>query len=199
MVGIEEKQINAGECTVHYLEAGSRQGRSMVLLHGMKFQAETWRELKTIETLAGAGFHVIALDMPGFGKSAACNCAAGEVLRNFLVAKELGKPVLVGPSMGGRICLEFAIDFPEMTGGLVLVGAVGVEENRKRLAGLKMPCLIVWGGEDAISPIENGRLLHKEIKHSQFLVLEGAPHPCYLEKTEQWHSALLVFLKEYFV
>ncbi|HFQ90372.1 MAG TPA: alpha/beta hydrolase [Desulfobulbus sp.] len=194
MAGINSKTIPVQGCTVHYLEAGPAGGRDVVLLHGMKFKAATWQELGTLERLAAAGFHGVALDMPGFGESPACGLPDDEVLAGVITGLGLERPVLVGPSMGGRIALEFALDHPDVAGGLVLVGAVGVEENRDRLARIKLPTLIVWGGEDAVSPIANSDILATEIAGARKMVIDGAPHPCYLDKPDIWHTALVDFL-----
>ena len=51
MPQITEKTIDLDGCLIHALEAGPKEGRSVILLHGMKFQAETWRELGTLAAL----------------------------------------------------------------------------------------------------------------------------------------------------
>lgn len=56
--------------------------------------------------------------------------------------------------------------------------------------------MILWGGDDRISPLENGRLLAREIGGASFFVIDGATHPCYLEQPEIWHRELLAFLLE---
>ena len=58
--------------------------------------------------------------MPGFGKTPQCINPTDIVLRDFIKQEDLDRPVLVGPSMGGRISLEFAINYPELAGGLVV-------------------------------------------------------------------------------
>ncbi|MFP7753423.1 alpha/beta fold hydrolase [Thermodesulfobacteriota bacterium B35] len=194
MTEIRSKTIAAQGCTVHYLEAGEPDGRDVLLLHGLKFRAATWEELGTLERLAEAGCHAVALDMPGFGESPACGQDEDRVLAAVITGLGLDRPVLVGPSMGGRIALEFALDHPELVGGLVLVGAVGVEENRARLAEIRVPTLIVWGSEDAVSPLANSDILASEIAGARKMVIDGAPHPCYLDKPDIWHTALTDFL-----
>ena len=194
MAEITAHKIQIDTCDVHYLTAGNPADKTVILLHGMKFQAATWQELGTLEQVAAAGFHAVAVDMPGFGKSPACSMEQDSVLEQFIQRLDQDNVVLVGPSMGGRIALEFTINHPEQVSSLVLVGAVGVEENRQRLGEIKVPTLIVWGSEDQISPPGNSDILHSSISSSEKIVIEGAPHPCYLDKPEQWHDGLVHFL-----
>jgi abhydrolase domain-containing protein 14 len=194
MTDIISKKIDASSCCLHCLEAGKADGLDVILLHGMKFQAATWQELGTLDKLAAAGFHPLALDMPGFGKSAACEADQDKVLADCIVQGELNRPVLIGPSMGGRLALEFALNHPGILGGLILVGAVGVAENKDRLAQLDLPVLILWGGADQISPLENSDILLDNIKGAKRMILEGSPHPCYLDQPDAWHKAVLDFL-----
>lgn len=35
----------------------------------------------------------------------------------------------------------------------------------------------------------------KQLPNHQVLVMEGASHPCYIDKPEEWHTKLLDFLK----
>jgi abhydrolase domain-containing protein 14 len=190
---ITSKIIDLDGCVVHCLECGEVKGRAVVLLHGMKFQAETWRELGTLEVLAGLGLHVLAVDMPGFGKSPASETPPVEVLAQFIRQQGLDRVVLVGPSMGGRIALEFAIKYPQRIAGLILAGAVGVEENRAGLTGIVAPTHIVWGAEDQISPLANSATLLAEIKNATREIYPEAPHPCYLVQPDRWHASLRTF------
>ncbi len=196
MTEVLERKEPVGSCEIHFMEAGEATGRDIVLLHGMKFQAKTWKDLGTLDVLARAGQHALAIDLPGFGGSPECGSSPGAVLLDFINDRKLEKPVLIGPSMGGRVCLEFCLDNPGIVGGLVLVGAVGVHENRGRLEQINVPTLIIWGGEDAISPIKNGKLLSEMISGSSFRIIDGAPHPCYLDQPETWHNELVSFLEK---
>jgi abhydrolase domain-containing protein 14 len=190
---IASKNVECDGCVVHCLECGNPDGAPVILLHGMKFQAETWRELGTLEVLAGLGLQVLAVDMPGFGRSPASERKPVEVLAHFFEQRGLDRAVLIGPSMGGRIALEFAIRYPQRVGGLILVGAVGVDENRAGLAGITAPTLVVWGAEDQISPLANSDTLLAEIKSATREIYPEAPHPCYLAQPDRWHASLHTF------
>lgn len=180
---------------INYLAAGRAEKRPVVLLHGMKFQAATWQDLGTLEKIADAGNYALALDMPGFGKSPACSADQDSVLDSFIDRLGRDGVTLVGPSMGGRIALEYTINHPDKISGLVLVGAVGVQENEGHLADIAVPTLLVWGGSDQISPLANAELLDNKIERSRKIIIEGASHPCYLDNPDAWHTALLDFLQ----
>jgi len=198
MNAISELQLDCDGHPVHTLQAGPDSGPLILLLHGMKFKAATWRETGTLATLAEAGYRAAALDMPGFGLSPAAPVKPAAVLKEAIRRTSRNRAILLGPSMGGRIALEFTLDNPDLVSGLVLVGAVGVEENRKRLRELSLPCLAVWGGEDAISPLANGQLIQQKVTGAQLSIIAGAPHPCYLDQPGEWHRLLLGFLAEKF-
>lgn len=175
------------------LAAGPLSGRSVLLLHGMRFQAETWRQLGTLAHLAAAGMRAVAVDLPGFGRSPAGPATAGQVIGAVIRQFALYRPVLLGPSMGGRVALEFALAHPELLGGLILVGAVGILENRSRLGEIKVPVLAVWGGSDTVSPPTLGRLLAAEIPDCRLLEIPGAPHPCYLGHAPLFNGEVAAF------
>ncbi|MFM6189655.1 alpha/beta fold hydrolase [Planktothrix sp.] len=54
----------------HFLEVGNPQDPSVLFLHGSSFKAETWQEIGTLEFIFQNQYHGIAVDLPGYGKSA---------------------------------------------------------------------------------------------------------------------------------
>jgi pimeloyl-ACP methyl ester carboxylesterase len=111
---------------VTYVEAGS--GPVLLLIHGMAGSAGNWQEV--IEPLA-RHHTVVAPDLPGHGASAPGSgdyslgaLAAG--LRDLLVVLGHDRATLVGHSLGGGIAMQFAYQFPEMAGRLVLVSSGGL-------------------------------------------------------------------------
>ena len=193
MIGPTSQNIDLGDCVIHCLESGNSAGTPVVLLHGMKFQAATWQELGTLDLLASLGLSVLAVDMPGYGQSPACEREPAEVLHRLVAQRGLERVVVIGPSMGGRIALEFGMHHPEQLAGLILVGAVGVMENRNGLAGITVPTLIVWGAADQVSPLAHCDILCDEIEHATKEIFPDAPHPCYLAQPDRWHASLRTY------
>jgi abhydrolase domain-containing protein 14 len=196
MTDISTQQLDCGGHPIHTLQAGPAAGPLVLLLHGKMFKAATWQETGTLAILAKAGYRALALDMPGFGNTPAADIKPAEILKKAISQATPSGAILLGPSMGGRTALEFTLDNPDLVKGLVLVGAVGVQENRERLKEIALPRLAVWGGEDTISPLANGHLLEQEIRDAELAVIPGAPHPCYLDQTDEWHRILLGFLTD---
>jgi len=193
MQAIQNKTIIIEGVPINTLQAGDFSRPTLLFLHGKAFQAETWLDLGTLQAAVGAGFSVLALDLPGFGKSPEAPLAPEKVIRALMQSAELERAIVIGPSMGGKIALEFSLNNPDKVSGLVLIGAVGVEENRKHLSELPPATLIVWGEHDQISNPGNGMLLHESIAGSKLVVFKGAKHACYLEQPELWHETLLNF------
>lgn len=156
MNGLIHKKYRLNGCHVYCLQDGNGNKKDVVLLHGAKFSSKTWQKLGTLDILAENGHRVYALDMPGFGSTLPCETMTSvEVLDMFLAQKKIESPVIIGPSMGGATALEYYFSGGLKPAGLVLVGAVGLQNWQDRIKEVDVPCLLVWGQHDKISPVEN--------------------------------------------
>ena len=110
---------------IHYYEAG--EGHPIVLLHGSGPGATGWSNFSsTIPLLAGTN-RVIAVDMPGWGRSDTQTEEGGRDHPANLIAllDHLGieKAALVGNSMGGMTSVMTTIRYPERVSHLVTMGS----------------------------------------------------------------------------
>jgi len=109
---------------VHYVDfGGNAEGPVLVLVHGLGGSHLNWDLLAPLLTPHG---RVLALDLPGFGRSEPGSRRASvqanvAVLRRFLREVAGGKAVLVGNSMGGMISIFTAASAPRAVSGLVLL------------------------------------------------------------------------------
>ena len=44
------------------------------------------------------------------------------------------------------------------------------------LSNIKTPTLIIWGENDKITPLSDGKLMHKLIENSNFFIIKDAKH-----------------------
>jgi 3-oxoadipate enol-lactonase len=64
------------------------------------------------------------------------------------------------------------------------------------LSRIIAPALIIVGNEDAITPVADAELMHREIGGSRLQILEGAGHVSNMEQPEEFNRALLKFLRD---
>ncbi|MBO9369364.1 MAG: 2-succinyl-6-hydroxy-2,4-cyclohexadiene-1-carboxylate synthase [Chloroflexi bacterium] len=123
-------------------ERGVASSPTVVFLHGFLGSGESWEGV--VSRLSDA-FHCLLVDLPGHGRNLAPlgrwpslgKWAAA--LEACLEEKASGAVHLVGYSLGGRLALRFALDFPHRVRSLTLEsaspGLSGVRERalRRRL------------------------------------------------------------------
>jgi 3-oxoadipate enol-lactonase len=101
------------------LESGGNGG-AIVLLHQGIADRRVWnREFP----LLIRNHRVVRYDFRGFGRSTAATSTYSPVsdLLAIMDALEVAHPLIVGPSMGGKIALDFALAHPTRIGALLLV------------------------------------------------------------------------------
>jgi 4,5:9,10-diseco-3-hydroxy-5,9,17-trioxoandrosta-1(10),2-diene-4-oate hydrolase len=123
---IESRKIQVIGHNVHYLKTGC--GLPVILLHGGASNARDW--INTM-TFLSEHYTVYAPDVIGFGLSERRQDGYylsdfSNFLTHFMDELELRSAVLVGHSLGGRISLEIAAQYPERVNKLVLVDTAGL-------------------------------------------------------------------------
>ncbi|HPS28503.1 MAG TPA: alpha/beta hydrolase [Candidatus Paceibacterota bacterium] len=111
-----------------YYFAGEKGKKSILFLHGWRSESLLWE--KAMLTLAGAGFSLYALDLPGFGYSEYPEETFGvseyaDIVKKFILKFDLTPVILVGHSFGGRISIKLAAQDPELVSKVVLVDSAG--------------------------------------------------------------------------
>lgn len=127
--------------STNYITAG--QGEPVLLLHGWGSSIEPYRQL--IDLLSKKYF-VIALDMPGFGKTEEPKTPFGvdeyvDFVLDFLKLFDLKKLSLVGHSFGGRVIikmvnreLQFQVD------KIVLIDSAGIKPQKTTKKSFRQQC-----------------------------------------------------------
>jgi 4,5:9,10-diseco-3-hydroxy-5,9,17-trioxoandrosta-1(10),2-diene-4-oate hydrolase len=134
----QEKYADLDGRRVCYVDEG--EGPALLLVHGLGGSISNWAP--TIEHFKRSR-RVIALDLPGFGKSVA-GSADGTVecfahaIRALLAQLGIDRVSRAGNSLGGLITLHLALDHTDLVENVILVDTAGTHAFPELLrAGLK--------------------------------------------------------------
>ncbi|XP_063148005.1 putative protein-lysine deacylase ABHD14B isoform X1 [Candoia aspera] len=175
---------------------------SVLLLHGIRFSSETWLNLQTLSILAEAGYHAVAIDLPGFGHSKDATAPApvgepapGSFLKSVLEALKFDQAVVISPSLSGMYSLPFLFQHNHLLKAYIPVAPICTEKfPPTQYASVKTPTLIVYGDQDVqLGEVSLNNL--KNLPNHKMMMMKGAGHACYLDKPDEWHQGLLDFLK----
>ena len=112
-------------------EAGDPQDPALLLIHG--FGGSTFGYRGVMEPLAARGWHVIAIDLPGFGLSEKSwgrdysHKAQATFALAVLDQLKVDRAVLLGHSMGGNVISWMLALAPERIAGLAYIDAAVVQ------------------------------------------------------------------------
>jgi len=118
--------VTIGPTRVHYLRKGA--GPVVILLHGAGGNIRDF-DLGLMDRLA-EHYTVIAFDRPGHGYTDRLTDRGESPAEQAAIlaqaARKLGvsQAIIAGYSYGGTVALAWALDYPEMTKGLLLLSAV---------------------------------------------------------------------------
>lgn len=140
----------------YYEECGS--GPAVLCIHSAGTSSMLYRH--TLTTLAARGFRVVAVDLPGHGKSIPLNWEPindlheyAEWIMNFCSTVGLDRPVVLGTSIGGNIALDLAVHH---SAGLAAVAAFEGAAYTPTFPGagtLQEPHAVSWeSNADAVAP-----------------------------------------------
>ncbi|MBE9189126.1 alpha/beta hydrolase [Gloeocapsopsis crepidinum LEGE 06123] len=125
---LQEKQIKLENYQTVYLEEGVTHSETILFLHGWTIATDPYQE--TLHLLSQY-YHVIAPDLPGFGKTSFPTAVPDyngyvECITSFLKALNLKKVHVVGHSGGGAVGVVLAANFPELVKSLILIDSTGI-------------------------------------------------------------------------
>lgn len=146
---------------VHALQWGTA-GPPVVLVHGLDGSAANWI---SVGQRLGADHRVLAIDLPGFGRSPLGGHRSAMTSHADLVARCIREwteePVaLAGNSMGGAVTVLLASRHPELVHRLVLVASALPRAGRGRVDPTMLPAwLSLWlpGTATAVAGRRNRR------------------------------------------
>lgn len=122
------RRVHVGDVELAVHERG-RGKRTYVLLHGLGSDLRVW---SAALPMLGERARVLAVDLPGFGKSSKPDASygldwVGAQLLALFDREGIDRAVVFGHSMGGQIALRLAHAHRERIAGLVLAAPAGFE------------------------------------------------------------------------
>lgn len=172
--GLRVETADVGGTELAYVDMGEGP-QTLVLIHGLGSYMPAWSN--NLAPLA-ADARVIALDLPGYGRSDKPNAPYSmryfvAKVRGLLETLEVDNPVLVGHSMGGQIALTYALMYPDEVRALVLASPAGLETfedgEAKWLAQAVTPEFTCLASNEAIYSRHVGNF-HAMPKEAEFMV-----------------------------
>lgn len=136
MNDFQERRIRVGDSSFQVHIEG--KGPALLLLHGFTGSIQT---MAGLSALLSHHFCVISVDLPGHGRTTVPDdpdCYTFSSCNNALVSLldqlHIEKCFVCGYSMGGRVALLFAADFPTRVAAVATIGASGGIEAEKERA-----------------------------------------------------------------
>lgn len=132
--------INIQNSKIHYTVDGT--GPNIVMLPGWGCNTTHYQK---IQTHLAQKFKVYAIDLPGYGLSAApvepwSTKNYAELIATFIDKLKITKPILFGHSLGGKIALYLNAKHLIASQKLILVSSAGIKTRKK----LKYYCKIYF-------------------------------------------------------
>lgn len=175
----------------------------VLLLHGAAFNSQTWLEIRTLQSLQYNGYRTVAIDLPGYGKSA-YNRAGYNDPANFISLVMEGfnmkNVVLISPSMSGMYAIPYMFSHHLNNRKNRLIGWVPVapggvtSHTQMEYENLKIPNVLVTFGENDVHGKRYSWKYLAKIPNSKVYEVKNGGHPAYLTDPGEWNSKLVKFL-----
>jgi pimeloyl-ACP methyl ester carboxylesterase len=124
---LDRRSIPTNGIELSLVEAGAAAGPPVVLCHGFPELAYSWRH--QVPALAEAGFHVVAPDMRGYGRTSSPSAVEGYDMVNLaddlvglLDALDEERGVFVGHDWGAAVAWSLATLHPERVAAVASLG-----------------------------------------------------------------------------
>jgi 4,5:9,10-diseco-3-hydroxy-5,9,17-trioxoandrosta-1(10),2-diene-4-oate hydrolase len=132
-----DQYTKVGQINTRFWTLGD-EGPTVLLIHGIGGSIEDW--MLNANALA-KDYRVYAVDLVGSGHSdkplvAYSLSYLAKFIKDFMEAQKIDKASLIGHSLGGGVCLQFTIQFPDKVEKLVLVNSAGLGKKATLLLRL---------------------------------------------------------------
>ena len=67
----------------------------------------------------------------------------------------------------------------------------------EKISSIKIPCLIIVGAEDKLTPVKYSNFFHEKININEYKIIQEAGHMVMLEKTDEFNKVTEDFIQKY--
>jgi len=180
-----------------FSKAAGQQGAPLVLgIHGYSQRNgwQTWQPM--MAPLVEAGYWLVSLDMPGWGRSVAQRPLDNDdyVMVIIAILDKLGAEtaVLLGKSWGGGIALEAALQYPERITHLILTAPA--RRHMDPLVELQQPVLMAWAEDDNVIPYSYAATYVEKIPDIQLETYPTGGHSAAQKNVDDFAPKAVKFL-----
>ncbi|MFI8479009.1 alpha/beta fold hydrolase [Pseudomonas sp. NPDC078700] len=129
VAGLSSKQLEVADLSIHYYEGGPKDGETILMVHGFGADKNNWLQFARYFTKR---YHVIALDLPGFGDSSKPPASydvgtQAERIAAFTQALGIKRLHIIGNSMGGQIAALYGARYPHQVASVALLDNAGID------------------------------------------------------------------------
>ncbi|RNA13072.1 alpha beta hydrolase [Brachionus plicatilis] len=174
----QEHFVETSVGSAFVLESGESQQPCCLMIHGWSKSDDHQRWNFMFDSLVLEGFRILAIDMPGFGRSQNARRlfkarseenlikdgpvdVIEQILKKFLIQRFY----LFGLSWGGGVAISLAIELKSRIFKMFLF-MPSYTEQKDELKFINTSCMILWIKEDLIHPCKMGKYLSNRIKLS---------------------------------
>lgn len=185
--------------TIYARSAGVAGAPLVLCLHGWS-QRNGWHTWQPVmQPFASAGFWVVSVDMPGWGRSQSAaagpldDAQAQNVVIELIDGLDVEHATLMGKSWGGGLALSVALDRPERVDSLILTAPAFRDLDRLRT--VRQPVLLAWAKDDPVIPFEYARTFADAIPRAELLVFETGGHSAAPKNAAEFAPRAIDFLR----
>ncbi|HEY0751704.1 MAG TPA: alpha/beta hydrolase, partial [Chitinophagaceae bacterium] len=170
---------------LEYAEQGIDGSTIIIFLHGI---TDSWHSFETVLSYLPDDLHAIAISQRGHGNSA--RPAQGYTTRDFaddvaafIKQKNLGPVVIAGHSMGGVNAQQFALSYPSLTRGLIIIDSDPAFVNNPGMTEFLEEVMNMKGSipRDYMDGFQKATLAnHIDSSYYELIVNEGLKCPVYV-------------------
>uniref|UniRef100_A0AC35U7D1 AB hydrolase-1 domain-containing protein n=1 Tax=Rhabditophanes sp. KR3021 TaxID=114890 RepID=A0AC35U7D1_9BILA len=167
---------------------------TILLLHGQAYTSYVWQNSNMMQIFSAMGFHCIAPDLPGQGRTEGTGIADKEKPRFFSLLIDtlyLKRVIVVAASMAGQYILPLLPDFR-----ITCLVAIALSDSKmppERSSVIKTPTLVLWGDKDtSLGPICASNL--KNLPFVKLIKIPSATHACHESNPKYVQTVILNFL-----